>query len=346
MANQIIKDTLHPENEKGVDIYPTTSTDQVVGYNEDKNSIEKQITIGLNAKVDKSQLNSLKVPNSIPVRDENGNFEVGDASSNIEALNERVANKKYPSWRSEIVDNVDHICGFKTQDTVPKKISVTNLLAKVTSPIILISALETATNGVISAEDLTILQNNKNAMILYANEYYYLADDQHTSGYLTYSHVGVENGIQWIKSITITIANLNWVKTVGNVTSLKKYYKHSIVAVSKDSAMNQYKFTLYNQNSNEIIIPLTDQITKTYISELPIEIENVGFSGGYSALLVIPEKLRMNITTLGKGNYANIAFGNSVYCGVNLPLNVNTITFETIPISYNNFKDTVTEVYL
>ena len=230
MANQIVKDILHPENEKGVNIYPKTSLDQVEGYTEERedinsdiNKVKSDLQVNINQKVDKATLSDTPTQNSVPVRNQYGSIEIGDSEVGNNAINLRTARKNFPSWNSAVVDSVDHVCGFLTQDTLPKKIPVNKLLAKVTSPIITINALETATNGTITEDDLAILQQNKNAMILFANEYYYLADDQHTSGYLTYSHVGVENGVQWIKSITITVASLSWVKTVDNVGGSKLY---------------------------------------------------------------------------------------------------------------------------
>ena len=42
--NEIIKDTLHPEKQNDVDIYPKTSLDQVVGYDEDKELLKQEIS--------------------------------------------------------------------------------------------------------------------------------------------------------------------------------------------------------------------------------------------------------------------------------------------------------------
>lgn len=41
--NEIIKDTLHPEKQNDVDIYPKTSLDQVEGYEEDKELLKQEI---------------------------------------------------------------------------------------------------------------------------------------------------------------------------------------------------------------------------------------------------------------------------------------------------------------
>lgn len=272
MANQIVKDTLHPENEKGVDIYPKTSTDQIEGYAEDKSEINEKIettkqelTEELGHKIDSSSLAIEASAGTVPVRNSEGNIEVGKATSNREALNEQAANEKYQNFNSEIWDSVDYVCGFTENKSTPRKVPTNLFLSKVTSPIITINALETATNGTITAGDLALLQQNKNSMILFANEYYYLADDQHTSGYLTYSHVGVENGVQWIKSITITVASLSWVKTYDKVGGIR-CYKHTIYLQSyTDGVFNgkYINFNIYNNNSEKITN--TNQITAEYI---------------------------------------------------------------------------------
>lgn len=259
MANQIVKDTLHPENEKGVDIYPKTSLDQVEGYVEEREDIDKKIndtnekiTTGLSTKVDKATVNFDNSPGTIPIRGENNRVKVGSATTNDDAINLKQGKTLFPNATTGTTNKIDSVFGMSLTEIV--KCPVDSLLAKVTSPIITISALETATNGTISAQDLATLQGNKNAMILFANEYYYLADDQHTSGYLTYSHVGVENGVQWIKSITITIASLSWVKTVDSVGKAK-LYKHSI------GPSPQTLFIISNRNESYTPTTLTTDIT-------------------------------------------------------------------------------------
>lgn len=49
--------------------------------------------------------------------------------------------------------------------------------------------------------------------IKFNKEFYQLADDEHTTGTLVFSHVGYENGQLIIKTITITLATRGWVLT-------------------------------------------------------------------------------------------------------------------------------------
>lgn len=72
---------------------------------------------------------------------------------------------------------------------------------------------ETATQGTLSEAQLTTLQNDAAAYIMFNHEKFYLMDEGHTEGFLTYSHVGVDSDVIHIKTITITINTRGWVMT-------------------------------------------------------------------------------------------------------------------------------------
>ena len=55
--------------------------------------------------------------------------------------------------------------------------------------------------------------------ILFNNELYQLADNQHTPGTLVFSHVGYENNSFILKAITINLSTRGWVLTSGKVTT-------------------------------------------------------------------------------------------------------------------------------
>lgn len=87
------------------------------------------------------------------------------------------------------------------------------------------------TNGTLTEEQLAKLQANYQSCIEMVNdkELYYLNDPGHIEGYLTYSHVGIENSKATIKTLTITVSAKSFVivTTVvptesggGGVTSL------------------------------------------------------------------------------------------------------------------------------
>lgn len=73
-----------------------------------------------------------------------------------------------------------------------------------------------STNGTLPNNlSWTYLKENSRELRLYFNsEYYNLADDQHTTGTLVFSHVGYEASQLIIKTITITIATRAWKLTV------------------------------------------------------------------------------------------------------------------------------------
>lgn len=73
----------------------------------------------------------------------------------------------------------------------------------------------TASNGTLPNDASWIyLKTNGQRLKLYFNkEYYTLADDQHTTGTLVFSHVGYEGSQLIVKTITITISTRGWVLT-------------------------------------------------------------------------------------------------------------------------------------
>lgn len=76
----------------------------------------------------------------------------------------------------------------------------------------------TATQGTLTEAQLTTLQNDAAAYIMFNHEKFYLMDEGHTEGFLTYSHVGVDSDVIHIKTITITINTRGWVMTDVTIT--------------------------------------------------------------------------------------------------------------------------------
>lgn len=77
---------------------------------------------------------------------------------------------------------------------------------------------ETAVQGTLTEAQLNTLQNDAAAYIMFNHEKFYLMDEGHTEGFLTYAHVGVDSDIIHIKTITITINTRGWVMTDVTVT--------------------------------------------------------------------------------------------------------------------------------
>lgn len=82
-------------------------------------------------------------------------------------------------------------------------------------PVYTINSPASATNGTLpNDKSYTYLKSNPETLkILFNKEFYQLADNQHTTGTLVFSHVGYEGSQLIVKTITITIATRAWVLT-------------------------------------------------------------------------------------------------------------------------------------
>ena len=90
-----------------------------------------------------------------------------------------------------------------------------------------------ASSGTVTAEQLAKLQENDANYIEMVNdkELYYLNDPGHVEGYLTYSHVGIENSKATIKTLTITVSAKSFViitTVVPTESGGGKLYSHYI----------------------------------------------------------------------------------------------------------------------
>ena len=306
----IIRDTLHPENESGTDIYPKTSTDQVVGYGQDANgkdfataddTCKKPINIGTPTHVLGVEGGSSNQPISIPIGNDINNIPKRNANGNIESLNDAINNNEYV--RKEQFDRG---------------------LSEVSAPVVNITATSTATQGTISSSDLQVLQGNKSAIIRFNNELYYFMDDEYKSGYLTYSHVGVDSGVQWIKNITITISSLSWVLTKSQVGGTK-LYRHSLYCTR--SSGPSMSLIIINTESNEYKLntftpsTLYNNIVKKSVNILYRDVpDNTYFTPSF--------KLGTDFSSYSKLYY----------------LSFNGNLSEEDLTNFSNVKDTVTEV--
>lgn len=85
------------------------------------------------------------------------------------------------------------------------------IVIKAGGPVSVTISPSTATAGTLTESQLAqLLAMESNYIETDAKEIFRLADNQHESGYLTYSHVGRENGKTYIKTFTITISTRAW----------------------------------------------------------------------------------------------------------------------------------------
>ena len=168
-----------------------------------------------------------------------------------------------------------------------------------------------ATSGTITQDQLTILQLNKSNYIemVNDNELYYLNDNGHTDGYLTYSHVGIENGKATIKTLTITLSAKSFVivTTVIPTESGGKLYKHYTTLAKSVGAATVFAY-LYSisSTSSSYSISNINEIANKFIS---------GFhkdpSMFYPITRVIPNEQTLIVYYIGSsGNELQVTFEN------------------------------------
>lgn len=130
-----------------------------------------------------------------------------------------------------------------------------------------------ASNGNITDEQLTTLQKSDLNYIEMVNdkELYYLNDNGHTDGYLTYSHVGIENGKATIKTLTITVSAKSFVivtTIVSTESGGKNVYLHSLLFKPDSSTVSSYYLAFYSTFYTNI----TRDNVDTYSSRIPFSI--------------------------------------------------------------------------
>lgn len=233
----IIKDTLHPENESGTDIYPKTSVDQVEGYGKDLNGNHFALKEEVLKKPSGQSNRALFVVGTDATGNESVRVPVGNGNDEMPRRNNR-----------GMVENSD--LATNPNELIPKR-QLDNSLRNVSLPVVNITATSTATQGTITSADLEVLQGNKSAVVRFNNELYYFMDDEYKSGYLTYSHVGVDNEAQWIKNITITISSLSWVLTKVQINRhTTDLYRHVVHFYRNES---YYRMIFYTNSDARVI---------------------------------------------------------------------------------------------
>lgn len=108
-----------------------------------------------------------------------------------------------------------------------------------------------AKNGNITQSQLDILQASEFNCIEMVNdkELYYLNDPGHEEGFLTYSHVGIENSKTTIKTLTITVSAKSFVivtTVIPTESGVKNVYLHSMEFKPDSSAVSYYNLYFYS----------------------------------------------------------------------------------------------------
>lgn len=115
---------------------------------------------------------------------------------------------------------------------------------------------EDATTGILTSDQLAVLEGNDRAYIMFSHRKYTLSANGLVSGYRTYTYEGYENGAHWLRSITITISTRSWVLNSTEIAE-PKTYKHNII-ISNSSA-DCLEFVYYSSSdvlmTKETFIP-------------------------------------------------------------------------------------------
>lgn len=143
-----------------------------------------------------------------------------------------------------------------------------------------------AKNGNITQSQLDILQASEFSCIEMVNdkELYYLNDTGHVEGFLTYSHVGIENSKTTIKTLTITVSAKSFVivTTVVPTESGGKLYRHDVKIKNITEGSAEYfkmSFLSTSESKTTDINQIVDQDDFKSIVGIVGYIQIVKFSG-------------------------------------------------------------------
>lgn len=130
-----------------------------------------------------------------------------------------------------------------------------------------------ASSGTVTAEQLATLQENDANYIEMVNdkELYYLNDPGHEEGFLTYSHVGIENSKATIKTLTITVSAKSFVivtTVIPTDSGGGKLYRHFINLMTSD---NSYFANITIINSKDTAYPTNTPEDPTVIFKEKID---------------------------------------------------------------------------
>lgn len=176
-----------------------------------------------------------------------------------------------------------------------------------------------ASSGTVTDEQLSTLQANDANYIEMVNdkELYYLNDPGHEEGFLTYSHVGIENSKATIKTLTITVSAKSFViVTTAVPTESGKVYMHSIEFATDPSTFTTYYLYFYSTFNTSI----TYDNVNEYTNQIP-----------FGVLCYIDEngdfKFSNIITGINQGDQGKIIFSKpGVGSQLILKLNSDNVT--------------------
>nr|DAG31240.1 MAG TPA: hypothetical protein [Bacteriophage sp.] len=176
-----------------------------------------------------------------------------------------------------------------------------------------------ASSGTVTDEKLATLQANDANYIEMVNdkELYYLNDPGHEEGFLTYSHVGIENSKTTIKTLTITVSAKSFVIVTTVIpTGSGKVYMHSMEFAPDSSAVTAYYLYFYSTFNTSI----TYDNVNEYTNQIPFGILNyVDENGDF--------KFSSIITGISQGSPGKIIFSKpGIGTQIMVKLNLDNVT--------------------
>lgn len=162
---------------------------------------------------------------------------------------------------------------------------------------------EGASSGTVTDEQLAKLQENDANYIEMVNdkELYYLNDPGHEEGYLTYSHVGIENSKATIKTLTITISAKSFVivtTVVPTDAGGGKLYRHFIGY--NDNTYSSFGLTIYlTQKNTSFSLEEFIAFTKEKNISYHLSTFSIGESGKITGTYYLPKTLSASFNSEG-----------------------------------------------
>ena len=199
-----------------------------------------------------------------------------------------------------------------------------------------------ASSGTVTDEQLATLQANDANYIEMVNdkELYYLNDPGHEDGYLTYSHVGIENSKATIKTLTITVSAKSFVivtTVVPTESGGGKLYKHvytKSIEIPGDPKNTVGSINLVFYSSSPTQLTGSEYYNKIYTQDSTVR-ANCTISGGYLNYIV-KQSSYMNLVE-SRGDY-------SIHVNEIFNPSSNAETLITPRLYYKEFLHTITEI--
>mgnify|MGYP004541299889 CR=1 FL=1 len=219
---------------------------------------------------------------------------------------------------------------------------------------VVLSDPSTAIKGTLTADQLATLQASNNNYIVFNNELYYLADKQHTTGILSYTHTGWDGSAVMTKSINITISTKAWALVTGSSSGdidaatlagllyaddgISIVYAESIdkVAIAADPTSSGWLCNKLGERVGMSALNNVSSISFYYNPNPVIELQATMGGKKLTTYYKFPERYT-GTKTLLTNDYVKTLFGNKTLVGEgNIDLYRHVIRFQTQSAEYSS----------